>query len=214
MTDDLALLMALLMAYCMTHGLHLALKPENGERFRIIASQQKDYDSYPISMTVLQSITSGSQLQRDHDQGLLYPSIKCPLRQTCLSRDSNPDRQIHRWALYQRANQPDINLPIRNLYTRKYVQEVVQHVWFQIFHFWTYNGHFQQKTDIFLGAESNLFIYKIVEYIFFLKHLQGLWHEIFDLRFFSQISFPRAPEYSIRAISNFGENSLRNWMCQ
>ncbi len=31
----------------------------------------------------------------------------------------------------------------------------------------------------------------------------GLCHEIFDFWFFSWISFPQAPEYTITAISNF-----------
>ncbi len=39
--------------------------------------------------------------------------------------------------------------------------------------------------------------------------LKGQCHEIFDFWFFSWISFPQAPEYSIRAISNFFENSRR-----
>jgi hypothetical protein len=39
--------------------------------------------------------------------------------------------------------------------------------------------------------------------------LKGQCHEIFDFRFSSWISFPQAPEYSIRAVSNFFENSRR-----
>ncbi len=39
--------------------------------------------------------------------------------------------------------------------------------------------------------------------------LMGQCHEIFDLWFFSWISFPQASEYTITAISNFFENSRR-----
>jgi hypothetical protein len=39
--------------------------------------------------------------------------------------------------------------------------------------------------------------------------LKGQCHEIFDFWFFSQISFPQAPEYTIRSVSNFFENYLR-----
>ncbi len=40
-------------------------------------------------------------------------------------------------------------------------------------------------------------------------HLKGQCHEIFCFWFFSWIIFPRAPEYSIKTISNFFENSRR-----
>ncbi len=39
--------------------------------------------------------------------------------------------------------------------------------------------------------------------------LKGVWHEIFDLSFFSWISVPQAPKYSIGAVLNFFENSGR-----
>jgi hypothetical protein len=39
--------------------------------------------------------------------------------------------------------------------------------------------------------------------------LKGQCHEIVDFRFFSWISFPQAPEYPVRAVSNFFENSRR-----
>ncbi len=39
--------------------------------------------------------------------------------------------------------------------------------------------------------------------------LKGVWHEIFDLRFFSWISVPQAHKYSIGAVLNFFENSRR-----
>jgi hypothetical protein len=39
--------------------------------------------------------------------------------------------------------------------------------------------------------------------------LKGQCHEIFCFWFFSWISFPQAPEYTIRAVSNFLENSRR-----
>ncbi len=40
-------------------------------------------------------------------------------------------------------------------------------------------------------------------------NLKGQCHEIFCFWFFSWISFPQAPEYTIRAVSNFFENSRR-----
>ncbi len=40
-------------------------------------------------------------------------------------------------------------------------------------------------------------------------HLKGQCHEIFCFWFFSWISFPLAPEYSIKTVSNFFENSRR-----
>ena len=39
--------------------------------------------------------------------------------------------------------------------------------------------------------------------------LKGQCHEIFCFRFFSWISFPPAPEYPIRTVSNFFENPRR-----
>ncbi len=39
--------------------------------------------------------------------------------------------------------------------------------------------------------------------------LKGQCHEIFCFWFFSWISFPQAPEYTIRAVSNFFKNSRR-----
>jgi hypothetical protein len=44
---------------------------------------------------------------------------------------------------------------------------------------------------------------------FRVQSLKGQCHEIFDFWFFSWISFPQAPEYTIRAVSNFCENSRR-----
>ncbi len=41
------------------------------------------------------------------------------------------------------------------------------------------------------------------------NYLKGQCHEIFDFRFFSRISFPQVPEYTIRAVLNFFENSRR-----
>ncbi len=35
--------------------------------------------------------------------------------------------------------------------------------------------------------------------------LKGQCHEIFDFCFFSWISFPQAPEYTIRSVSNFSK---------
>ncbi len=39
--------------------------------------------------------------------------------------------------------------------------------------------------------------------------LKGQCHEIFCFWFFSSISFPPAPKYAIRTVSNFFENSRR-----
>ncbi len=39
--------------------------------------------------------------------------------------------------------------------------------------------------------------------------IKGQCHRIFDFRFSTWISFPQAPGYSIRAVSNFFENSRR-----
>ena len=39
--------------------------------------------------------------------------------------------------------------------------------------------------------------------------IKGVWHEIFDFRFFSWIRVPWAHEYSLGAVSNFFENSRR-----
>ncbi len=43
------------------------------------------------------------------------------------------------------------------------------------------------------------------------KDLKGQCHDIFDLRFFLWISFPQAPDYPNRVVSNFFENSRRYW---
>ncbi len=40
-------------------------------------------------------------------------------------------------------------------------------------------------------------------------NLKGVWHEIFDFRFFSWINVPQAPKYSIEADLSFFENSRR-----
>ncbi len=39
--------------------------------------------------------------------------------------------------------------------------------------------------------------------------LKGQCHEIFCFWFFSRISFPQAPEYTVRTVSSFFENSRR-----
>jgi hypothetical protein len=41
------------------------------------------------------------------------------------------------------------------------------------------------------------------------KLFKGVLHEIFEPKFFSWISVPQAPKYSIGAFLNFFENSLR-----
>ena len=46
------------------------------------------------------------------------------------------------------------------------------------------------------------------------KHLEGVWHEIFDFRVFSEISVPRASEYLIGIIRIFSKirGDIREWM--
>jgi hypothetical protein len=45
---------------------------------------------------------------------------------------------------------------------------------------------------------------------FYIKNVfKGQFHEIFDFRFSTWISFPQAPDYNTRAVSNFFENSRR-----
>ena len=58
------------------------------------------------------------------------------------------------------------------------------------------------KSSTFLSKRKN---YEI---------LKGVWHEIFDLSFFSWISVPQAPKYSIGAVFNFFENSRRHLRIQ
>ncbi len=48
-----------------------------------------------------------------------------------------------------------------------------------------------------------------IRYVVFPSSLQGQCHEIFCFWFFSWISFSQATEYTIRAVSNFFENSRR-----
>ncbi len=45
--------------------------------------------------------------------------------------------------------------------------------------------------------------------LFNIFYLQGQCHENFDFRFSTWISFPRAPDYTNRAVSNFYKNSRR-----
>ncbi len=55
-----------------------------------------------------------------------------------------------------------------------------------------------------LGSRVNIYINFAFEFTF-----KGQCHEIFDFWFFSWISFPQSPEYTMRAVSNFFENSRR-----
>ncbi len=59
---------------------------------------------------------------------------------------------------------------------------------------------------------SLVFLFMRLSVIFFslsIKYLKGQCHEIFCFRFFSWISFPQAPDYTIRAVLNFFENLRR-----
>ncbi len=49
-------------------------------------------------------------------------------------------------------------------------------------------------------------IYHCSENVRLSLHLKGQCHEIFDFWFFSWISFPLSPKYTIRAVSNFFSN--------
>ncbi len=44
--------------------------------------------------------------------------------------------------------------------------------------------------------------------------LKGVWHKIFDFRFFSWISVSQAPKYSIGLVLNFFKNSgdIHKWI--
>ncbi len=53
-------------------------------------------------------------------------------------------------------------------------------------------------------CKSEHFLTKCIDWF-----LKGVWHEIFDFRFFLWISVPQAPKYSIGAVLNFFENSRR-----
>ena len=44
-----------------------------------------------------------------------------------------------------------------------------------------------------------------VEFVWPLGSLKGQYHEIFDFRFSTWISFPQAPDYIRRAVSNFSK---------
>ncbi len=46
---------------------------------------------------------------------------------------------------------------------------------------------------------------KSEKYTGIIFYLKGVWHEIFDFRFFSWISVPQAPKYSVGAILNFSK---------
>ncbi len=56
---------------------------------------------------------------------------------------------------------------------------------------------------------SGAFVNFSVQCSYCLIVLKGQCHEIFCFQFFSRISFPPAPEYPIRIVSNFFENSRR-----
>ncbi len=73
-----------------------------------------------------------------------------------------------------------------------------------------------QLLAIFFGCLSSkisCFVIKVIIYQRRVKicrsRLKGQCHEISRFWFFSWISFPPAPEYSIRTVSNFFENSRR-----
>jgi hypothetical protein len=59
------------------------------------------------------------------------------------------------------------------------------------------------KVLLFNIAARNVNVTKCQHY------LKGQCHEIFRFWFFSSISFPPAPEYPIKTVSNFFENSRR-----
>ncbi len=70
--------------------------------------------------------------------------------------------------------------------------------------FWLYYTFIQ-----FWMLYLNLLKFFLTNILFCKPYLKGQCHEIFRFWFFSSISFHPAPEYPIRTVSNFFENSRR-----
>ncbi len=62
--------------------------------------------------------------------------------------------------------------------------------------------------DVFL-REINIEKIAVSVVLGFFKQLKGQCHEIFCFLFFFKNQFPPAPEYTVKTVSNFFENSLR-----
>jgi hypothetical protein len=60
-------------------------------------------------------------------------------------------------------------------------------------------------------ARNESSVFNVYNFVNAKESLKGQCHEILDFRFFSGISFPQAPEYPIRAVSNLFENLRKNW---
>jgi hypothetical protein len=58
-------------------------------------------------------------------------------------------------------------------------------------------------------SSSNIYTLNINAKAMRIPPLKGQCHEIFDFRLSTWISFPQAPDYTIRVVSNFFENSRR-----
>ncbi len=98
------------------------------------------------------------------------------------------------WPLVEWRTVPFVRLCTQiHIFTFKYIYCITHNLSLQYIDIWTY--YTRSVQDI---------IQKFTE-----RHLKGQCHEIFDFCFFSWISFPQAPEYTIRAISNFFGNSRR-----
>ncbi len=74
--------------------------------------------------------------------------------------------------------------------------------------------NYRASSSLFTKDESNYKVFCTCPihwlcFCYILHHLKGQCHEIFDFWIFSWISFPQAPEYTIRAVSNFFENSRK-----
>ncbi len=87
--------------------------------------------------------------------------------------------------------------------TCKYEQEAMS-CWFQIVSL-VFKNFKISKLKI-LSYPDDIFFHDFFAYNWYLK---GQCPEIFNFWFFSRISFPQSPEYTMRAVSNFFENSRR-----
>ena len=71
------------------------------------------------------------------------------------------------------------------------------------------NKMYRTKEDDFFEPVLLLFLHSNVFEVEVILRLKGQCHEIFCLWFFHESVFPLAPEYCIRTVSNFFENSRR-----
>ncbi len=69
--------------------------------------------------------------------------------------------------------------------------------------------HLSDLAGVLLCRSCLLLLLSLSNWHLLLASLKGQCHEIFRFWFFSSISFPPAPEYPIRTVSNFFENSRK-----